>query len=216
MDGRAPASARVKRKLTVILTADVVGYTRLMAEDDVDTLRTLTACQQAIRNIIERHGGRAARPRRCRRGLYDNLEVPLSLPDVGCRSVATPGCSVFTGCASAASPHHERALPVFEAPTPPNPTPTATPPPATPTPGPTASATPTPSASPDPGPDADGDSFPGHHADSGGFSHGDDGSDDSGCDSPEAPNPSRPVWFTPRAICRPADHIGVQVDFDCG
>jgi hypothetical protein len=68
----------------------------------------------------------------------------------------------------------------------------------------------------DPGPDADGDSFSGHHADSGGFSHGDDGSADSGCDSPEAPNPSRPVWFTPRAICRPADHIGVQVDFDCG
>src|SRR5262245_49139473 len=41
-----------------MLTADVVGYSRLMADDDVDTLRTLTVCQQAIRSVVERHGGR--------------------------------------------------------------------------------------------------------------------------------------------------------------
>ena len=32
----------VKRKLTAILSADVKGYSRLMEEDEVGTIRTLT------------------------------------------------------------------------------------------------------------------------------------------------------------------------------
>ena len=33
----------VERKLAAILSADVVGYSRLMAEDETATVRTLTA-----------------------------------------------------------------------------------------------------------------------------------------------------------------------------
>jgi class 3 adenylate cyclase len=36
-------SSEVPRKLAAILSADVVGYSRLMAEDEVETVRTLTA-----------------------------------------------------------------------------------------------------------------------------------------------------------------------------
>ena len=32
----------VERKLAAILSADVVGYSRLMAEDEAGTIRTLT------------------------------------------------------------------------------------------------------------------------------------------------------------------------------
>jgi adenylate cyclase len=32
-----------ERKLAAVLSADVVGYSRLMAEDDAATVRTLTA-----------------------------------------------------------------------------------------------------------------------------------------------------------------------------
>ena len=32
---------RVKRKLSAILSTDVVGYSRLMGEDEVSTVRTL-------------------------------------------------------------------------------------------------------------------------------------------------------------------------------
>ena len=34
---------RVNRKLAAILSADVKGYSRLMGEDEVGTIRTLTA-----------------------------------------------------------------------------------------------------------------------------------------------------------------------------
>jgi len=35
------AEDRVKRKLSAILSADVAGYSRLMGEDEVSTVRTL-------------------------------------------------------------------------------------------------------------------------------------------------------------------------------
>ncbi len=34
---------RIDRRLTAILSADVKGYSRLMGEDEVATIRTLTA-----------------------------------------------------------------------------------------------------------------------------------------------------------------------------
>ena len=36
-----------KRRLTAILSADVVGYSRLMGDDEEATVRTLTACSAA-------------------------------------------------------------------------------------------------------------------------------------------------------------------------
>jgi class 3 adenylate cyclase/TolB-like protein/Flp pilus assembly protein TadD len=46
-----------RRKLAAILCADVVGYSRLMGEDEEATLRDLRACREAIiRSVAARHG----------------------------------------------------------------------------------------------------------------------------------------------------------------
>ena len=49
---------RIKRKLSAILSADVVGYSRLMGEDEVATVRTLEAYREMIAEIIRNYGGR--------------------------------------------------------------------------------------------------------------------------------------------------------------
>ena len=46
------------RKLTAILSADVAGYSRLMGEDEVGTIRTLTAYRALIATLIAQHRGR--------------------------------------------------------------------------------------------------------------------------------------------------------------
>jgi TolB-like protein len=46
-----------KHKLAAILSADVVGYSRLMTEDEVATIRTLAACRDKINtHVIENRG----------------------------------------------------------------------------------------------------------------------------------------------------------------
>jgi len=47
-----------KRKLTAILSADAVGYSRLMAEDEEATVRTITAYRELISTVVEKHRGR--------------------------------------------------------------------------------------------------------------------------------------------------------------
>ncbi|NIS61818.1 MAG: guanylyl cyclase, partial [Proteobacteria bacterium] len=47
-----------KRRLTAILSADVEGYSRLMREDEDETIRTLTAYRGAITNLIQQYRGR--------------------------------------------------------------------------------------------------------------------------------------------------------------
>jgi adenylate cyclase len=47
-----------KRKLTAILSADVKGYSRLMGEDEVSTLNTLSSHLQRMTSIIQQHKGR--------------------------------------------------------------------------------------------------------------------------------------------------------------
>ena len=46
------------RRLATILAADVVGYSRLMAEDEEATVRTLRAHREIIDRLIARHEGR--------------------------------------------------------------------------------------------------------------------------------------------------------------
>ena len=53
MDGRA-----VDRKLVAILSADVQGYSRLMGDDEVATVRTITEYRQVVAAGVTRHGGR--------------------------------------------------------------------------------------------------------------------------------------------------------------
>ena len=49
--------AGVKRKLSAILSADVKGYSRLMSEDDVMTVRTITAYREVLRALVHEHSG---------------------------------------------------------------------------------------------------------------------------------------------------------------
>jgi adenylate cyclase len=49
---------RIDRKLTAILSADVKGYSRLMGEDEVATIRTLTAYRELIISLIQKYRGR--------------------------------------------------------------------------------------------------------------------------------------------------------------
>jgi adenylate cyclase len=46
------------RKLVAILSADVVGYSRLMANDEIDTIRRITAYRRKLREVVEAHDGR--------------------------------------------------------------------------------------------------------------------------------------------------------------
>jgi LuxR family maltose regulon positive regulatory protein len=52
------AQEAFKRKLTAILSADAVGYSRLMEEDEEATVRTLTSYVALITSIIEKQQGR--------------------------------------------------------------------------------------------------------------------------------------------------------------
>jgi len=47
-----------ERKLTAILSADAVGYSRLMGDDEAATVRTLTAHMEAISDLVVHHRGR--------------------------------------------------------------------------------------------------------------------------------------------------------------
>lgn len=47
-----------KRKLSAILSADAVGYSRLMGDDDEATVRTLTAYRTAIADLVHQFHGR--------------------------------------------------------------------------------------------------------------------------------------------------------------
>ena len=46
------AAVGVERKLTAILSADVKGYSRLMGEDEVGTLRTLTTYRKMMDTLM--------------------------------------------------------------------------------------------------------------------------------------------------------------------
>src|SRR4030043_1470991 len=48
----------VKRKLTAILSADVKGYSSLMGEDEVGTIRTLNIYKEVMTGLIQNHRGR--------------------------------------------------------------------------------------------------------------------------------------------------------------
>jgi adenylate cyclase len=52
------ASEVVERRLAAILSADAVGYSRLMGRDEEATLRTLKANLDAMDGLIRQHGGR--------------------------------------------------------------------------------------------------------------------------------------------------------------
>jgi len=58
MGGFSVEPHSVQRRLTAILSADVKGYSRLMGEDEVATVRTLTAYREIITALVQQHRGR--------------------------------------------------------------------------------------------------------------------------------------------------------------
>ena len=51
-------SDNVVRRLTAVLSADAVGYTRLMAEDEVGTAKLLESLREAMSGLVRQHNGR--------------------------------------------------------------------------------------------------------------------------------------------------------------
>ncbi len=47
-----------ERRLAAILNADAVGFTRLMADDEMATVEAVTACKREIAGLVEDHRGR--------------------------------------------------------------------------------------------------------------------------------------------------------------
>lgn len=52
------SSRLIERRLAAIFSADVAGYSRLMGEDEVSTVRTLTAYRAVMSALIQQHRGR--------------------------------------------------------------------------------------------------------------------------------------------------------------
>src|SRR6266851_4743062 len=48
----------VERKLAAIFAADIAGYSRLMARDEIGTLARLKACRAVVDGLIASHRGR--------------------------------------------------------------------------------------------------------------------------------------------------------------
>lgn len=48
----------MQRKLAAILSADAAGYSRLMAEDDVATVKLIATCRSTVGELAAAHGGR--------------------------------------------------------------------------------------------------------------------------------------------------------------
>jgi adenylate cyclase len=74
------ASDSVQRRLAAILSADAVGYSRLMGRDEATTLRTLKAHRDALGGHVRQYGGRVVDD------VGDNLlaEFPSVVDAVGC------------------------------------------------------------------------------------------------------------------------------------
>ena len=48
----------MRRKVAAILAADIVGFSRLVAEDEDGTLRQLAAYRNVLDDFVVHHGGR--------------------------------------------------------------------------------------------------------------------------------------------------------------
>jgi len=51
-------NGQFRRHLAALISADVVGYSRLMADDEIGTIRALTTCRDNITEMVKKNGGR--------------------------------------------------------------------------------------------------------------------------------------------------------------
>ena len=49
-------------KIAVIFVADAVGFSKMMAINEDQTLRSLRLCREILDNLFEEHGGRIFNP----------------------------------------------------------------------------------------------------------------------------------------------------------
>jgi adenylate cyclase len=101
------AGRPVERKLAAILSGDVEGYSRLMGDDKVATVHTMTEYREAIASAVVRHGGRVVDAPR------DNVlaEFPSVVDAVRCAvemqgelsGPGTPICRCPAGCSFASA-----------------------------------------------------------------------------------------------------------------
>ena len=70
----------MERRLAAILSADVAGYTKMMAQDEIKTLETLDAYRSIMGGLVKQHGGRVVDM------VGDNLlaEFPSAVDAVQC------------------------------------------------------------------------------------------------------------------------------------
>jgi TolB-like protein len=73
---------QLQRRLAALISADVVGYSRLMADDEFATVRSLTACRKHVTELVKQSGGRLVD------FVGDNMlaEFPNTLDAVNCAS----------------------------------------------------------------------------------------------------------------------------------
>ena len=74
------AHPTIQRRLAAILSADAVGYTKLMAADEISTLETLNSYRSLMSGLVRQHGGRVVDM------VGDNLlaEFPSAVDAVQC------------------------------------------------------------------------------------------------------------------------------------
>jgi len=74
------ATPTIQRRLAAILSADAVGYTKLMAADELATMETLNSYRSLISGLVRQHGGRVVDM------VGDNLlaEFPSAVDAVQC------------------------------------------------------------------------------------------------------------------------------------
>jgi adenylate cyclase len=51
-------NGQLRRHLAALMSADVVGYSRLMADDEIGTIRALTACRDSVKELVNNNRGR--------------------------------------------------------------------------------------------------------------------------------------------------------------
>ena len=70
----------VGRRLAAILAADIVGYSRLMGEDEAGTARAVREHREAARPIVADHGGRISVESESGVGTSFHIDLPSSPP----------------------------------------------------------------------------------------------------------------------------------------
>ena len=52
------AKKEIDRKIAVIFATDVVGYSQLMKNNEVETLKSFRLCKKILENLFKEHGGK--------------------------------------------------------------------------------------------------------------------------------------------------------------